>query len=119
MNTFGYLLLSILFNTSSHLFLKKGVVEAKQKNESRQGSTIIGYITQWAIWTGLFFNGMAALFWLIALSAIDLSYAFPFLSLNYILIPIGAMLLYREHLSRTRIIGILVICVGIFFIAIS
>lgn len=121
MNVFTYLLLSIFINTSSHLFLKKGVVTVNGKSvtQESEGSIIKAYIAQPAIWVGILLNGLAAFFWLIALSVVDLSYAFPFLSLNYILIPVGAMLLYKEKLSRSRVIGISIICVGILLIALS
>jgi drug/metabolite transporter (DMT)-like permease len=58
-------------------------------------------------------NGCAAVCWLLALSQLDLSYAAPLLSLNYLLVPIGAFLLFREKVSRQRILAILVICSGV------
>ncbi|MEZ5327195.1 MAG: hypothetical protein R3F19_19265 [Verrucomicrobiales bacterium] len=51
--------------------------------------------------------------WLLALSRLDLSYVAPLLSLNYMLVPVGAFLLFREKVSRQRILAILVICSGV------
>lgn len=117
MNPVNYLLLSVMLNTSSHLFLKKGVVNTVKQPVEASNTVVLKYIMQPAIWAGVLLNGFAAVFWLLALSVSDLSYAFPFLSINYILIPLGAMFLYREKLSRYRIIGIIVICIGLLFIA--
>lgn len=120
MNTIFCLLVSIFFNTSSHFFFKKGVVTATSSGLLLQKKEVIKkYMTQPALWIGLLLNGFAAFFWLIALSLVDLSYAFPFLSLNYIFIPLGAVILFQERLSPARIAGICVICIGLFLIAVS
>lgn len=120
MNTVFCLLLSIFFNTTSHFFFKKGVITANSDGLQLQRIMLIKkYMSQPALWVGLLLNGIAAFFWLIALSLVDLSYAFPFLSLNYIFIPIGAVLLFQERLSTARVVGICVICIGLFLIAVS
>jgi len=119
MNEVFYLLLSVLLNTTSHLLLKRGVLRGTSNVELNNSSSLSTYILIPEIWLGIFFNGLAAICWLFALSGVSLSYAFPFLSLNYILIPLGAMFLYKEPISRVRAIGIMVICIGIFLIALS
>jgi drug/metabolite transporter (DMT)-like permease len=120
MNPLFYVAASILFNTCSHLFLKKGVVKVANLPFTAPSVSLPQvYSTQPAIWIGILLNGIAAFFWLIALSIADLSYAFPFLSINYILIPLGAHLLFKERISRLRLFGIIVICSGVLVIALG
>ena len=123
MNPLYYIFLSIFFNTCSHLLFKKGVVT---KTDSGNGSlatnsatSIIGMLFHPPIFFGLVLSGLAAVFWLFALSHMDLSYVFPFLSLNYILIPVLASIFYKEKLSHARLAGIGIICVGVVLIAFS
>lgn len=51
--------------------------------------------------------------WLIVLSKLDLSYAYPFLAVTYVLVPLLSWLLLGEHVPSMRWIGIAVICVGL------
>lgn len=51
--------------------------------------------------------------WLIVLSKLDLSYAYPFLAVTYVLVPLLSWLFLGEHVPSMRWIGIAVICVGL------
>jgi len=54
---------------------------------------------------------------LFVLSKVELSYAYPFLSLAYVAVAVAAWMLFGEELNASRIGGIALICVGTFFIA--
>lgn len=51
------------------------------------------------------------------LSKVELSFAYPFLSLAYVAVAVFAYLLFREDLNAFRIAGIAFICVGTVLIA--
>jgi drug/metabolite transporter (DMT)-like permease len=54
---------------------------------------------------------------LMALSRVDLSFAYPFLSVSYILVLFAGYFWFGEMINSARIIGVAFICVGTFFIA--
>jgi drug/metabolite transporter (DMT)-like permease len=54
---------------------------------------------------------------LFVLSKVELSYAYPFLSLAYVAVAVFAFFLFREDLNAYRIGGIALICLGTVFIA--
>jgi drug/metabolite transporter (DMT)-like permease len=56
-------------------------------------------------------------FWLIALSRVDLSYAYPFASLNYIFILIASWIILGEQPTPMRLIGVIAICAGVWTIS--
>jgi drug/metabolite transporter (DMT)-like permease len=56
-------------------------------------------------------------FWLVALSRVDLSYAYPFASLNYILVLGASWLMLGERVTASRLVGVLAICVGVWFLS--
>ncbi len=121
MNPHIYLFLSILLVTGSQFLFKMGVNNLATRSTDTK-KTLQDYIMmlfEKNIFLGFALNGMAAVAWLLALSHLELSYVFPFLSLNYILIPIGAHFLFKEKLSLNKSIGIAIICGGIFLIALS
>lgn len=61
--------------------------------------------------------GVATGLWLLALSGLNISYAFPLLSLNYALVALLARLVLKERVLPRRWIAIAVICCGAILIA--
>jgi drug/metabolite transporter (DMT)-like permease len=66
---------------------------------------------------GVFFYILGVLFWLHALSKLDLSYAYPFLALTYVFVAFGSLIFLKEPISLLRWTGILIICIGIFIVS--
>ncbi len=66
---------------------------------------------------GLFLYAISASAWIIVLSRVDLSYAYPFVALNFVLITIVSRLFLSETVPSLRWIGIGVICLGILLVA--
>ena len=59
------------------------------------------------------FTALSGVTWLLAMTKFELSYAYPFVSLSYVLILLLAPLLLNETVSIYKIIGSLVIVLGI------
>jgi len=55
--------------------------------------------------------------WLIAMSKFELSYIYPFLSLNYVIILVGSQLLLGESVSLLRYGSVLLIVIGLVIIS--
>ncbi|PDW04765.1 multidrug resistance protein [Candidatus Viridilinea mediisalina] len=66
---------------------------------------------------GLFVYAVATFFWLVTLSRVDLSVAYPSLSLTQVLVLGVAWLILREEISPLRVAGVLVICLGMLLVA--
>lgn len=54
---------------------------------------------------------------LMALSRVELSFAYPFLSVSYILVLFAGYYWFGETINASRMIGVALICLGTFFIA--
>ena len=52
-----------------------------------------------------------------ALSQVELGYAYPFISLSYVLILIASKALFGEELSAMKLFGVASICLGVLVIA--
>ena len=48
--------------------------------------------------------------------AVEVSFAYPMLFVGYIVNAVAGYYLFQENLSLTRITGILIICVGAYFV---
>jgi drug/metabolite transporter (DMT)-like permease len=66
---------------------------------------------------GLLLYGIGALAWIAVLSRMDLSYAYPFLALNFVLITLVSVLFLGESVPGIRWFGLAFICVGIVLVA--
>ena len=66
---------------------------------------------------GLVLYGVGALAWIAVLARVDLSVAYPFLAMNFVLITISSYFLLGETVPAMRWFGVLVICSGILLVA--
>jgi len=57
--------------------------------------------------------------WLIVLSKLDLSFAYPLLALSYCLVPALSQYYFGEHVSPVRWLGIGIICLGVGVVGVS
>jgi multidrug transporter EmrE-like cation transporter len=114
-----FLLISVLLGVVGQLLLKAGA--------SQVGPLGLGPLQPLGvarrlvgtplIWAGLGIYGAGTLFWLIALSRVELGYAYPFLSLSYVMIVACSWLLLGESVSRRRLLGVAAICCGVAVVA--
>ncbi len=79
--------------------------------------------TAWRVLTtpmvliGLASYGLGAVAWLVVLSRLDLSFAYPFLALNFVLITLASRFVLGEAVPPLRWIGVLIICCGVMVVA--
>jgi len=59
----------------------------------------------------LIFGG--SIFWLAIISRVQLSYAYPMLSLGYVFVVLSSWLLLNEHFQPMRLLGVLIIVLGV------
>jgi multidrug transporter EmrE-like cation transporter len=69
------------------------------------------------ILAGLGLYVVSVVFWILALSRVDVSIAYPMLSVGYIVSAMAGWLLFAENLSATRVAGIFIIIAGVWLVA--
>ena len=74
-------------------------------------------ISQPFIVVGLLVFAISAFFWIVALSRVELSYAYPMVGLSYALIFLFSWLFFGENISLIRILGMIIIAIGVFVIS--
>jgi len=112
-----------LFAATSQVFYKKVV----DQNGSHHPLIYISDYFRFAIgilkhplaWAGLGFMVFSTIFWLMALSAGDLSLVFPLGSIQYVLVLVGSKLFLKEKIDSMRLLGTVLIATGIVVISIS
>ena len=69
--------------------------------------------TDFLIFSGLLSAFLAALFWMAAMSKFPLSFAYPFMSLAFVLVVFLSVIFFNEELGVTKLVGVGLILVGI------
>ncbi|MBU9673421.1 EamA family transporter [Planococcus sp. CP5-4] len=115
----NYLL--ILLNTMilvSGQFLWKFGMTGKDDSFSSVGAIIKLMLSPYIV-TGLTMYGFATVLWLFILTRVPLSVAYPIQSLAYVFAVFGAYFIFNEPLSMMKILGVLMIMIGVSFIGFS
>lgn len=61
-----------------------------------------------------FFSGVS---WMLTMTKFEISYAYPFISLNYILVLGAGFLVFNETISTVKIVGSTLVVLGIIIIS--
>ena len=81
------ILTGVLLNAAAQLVLKKGMsqIGSIQVDINSILTMVLKASTNIYVWSGLIFYVISFVVWLMVLSRVEVSYAYPFLSIGYIL----------------------------------
>lgn len=63
---------------------------------------------------GVIFFGLSFLLWIKVLTKSELSYAYPMVSLSYVIVGIASAVFFNESITANKILGIGAIVLGVF-----
>ncbi len=112
------ILAGVLLNAVAQLALKQGMRTIGHfvfNLESMMGAGISAMLNPFIL-SGLFCYVLSVGIWLLVLSRVEVSYAYPLLSFGYIVTALAGRYCFNEAMGLTRGAGILVICVGVWMI---
>ena len=109
------LLVAILFGVTGQLLLKQGMSRRPEFGLRDLGGLardfhILGGFCCYVIGTLLYFQVLASL---------DLSLAYPTVSLGYVLVTFMSRLLFKESVTRTQWVAVLMICAGVVLVGLG
>jgi drug/metabolite transporter (DMT)-like permease len=115
----SFIFFTILFTVYSQLIMRWQVSLAGPLPHST--SAQIGYVTEllfnpWVV-SGIGATFLAGVSWMLAMTKFEISYAYPFVSLNYILVLATGFLFFQETMSITKLAGSALVIAGIIVIA--
>lgn len=119
MGTIGVIITSVLLNCMAQLCMKKGMMMVGEIIGGLHGfATMIPRMaTNIYLWISAGCYLISIVLWLVVLSKVDVSYAYPFLSIGYILSAVVGYFVFHEAVTPIRISGIIVICIGVVLIS--
>jgi multidrug transporter EmrE-like cation transporter len=114
------ILTCVIIGVFGQLLMKKGMnsignVDLKELFSQR----IFSIVFQRYVFIGIALYILASIIWLAVLSKAELSFAYPLIGIGYIFTSILAWLFFGEKLTLIRVLGILLICSGVYLIVLK
>lgn len=116
---FVYILMTVLLTVFGQLVFKwrmdmKGALPEGTWNKAQY--IFFAYLDPWII-SGFMAAFLASMFWSITLTKFELSFAYPFTSLSFILVLFLSTLLFKEPFTMNKLLGVLLIIGGLIIIS--
>jgi multidrug transporter EmrE-like cation transporter len=109
----------IILNITAQFILKRAMVDLGEFHVVEGWMDYIFSMANIEIIGGLLLYGVSIGFWLACLSKLDLSFAYTAATVQYVLVYWGGWYLFGEALSQERIVGLVVIFVGVVVISLD
>lgn len=111
------ILISVLLNCAAQLCIRKGMLIVGEIGMTGLVQNLGNMLTNLWLWAAMFCYAISILMWMAVLSKVEVSFAYPFLSVGYVVAALVGYYFFGESLTLTRIAGIIVICIGVYLIS--
>ncbi len=117
--SFSLIFTGVMLNAAAQILMKAGTNAVGHFDFSVANILPIGWklATEWHIVAALFCYALSVVIWILALSRVPVSIAFPMLSMAYVVNAVAAYYLLGEAFSPTKLAGMTVIIVGVVIIS--
>jgi drug/metabolite transporter (DMT)-like permease len=117
------ILFTVVTNAAAQILLKKGMLAFGSLAVPNGIGSIVGtafsvVFSPW-VFAGLCMFVVSMASHLVVLSRVELSFAYPFLSLAYVIVAVYAFFIFGEDVGVARVAGIALIMAGTVFISMS
>jgi multidrug transporter EmrE-like cation transporter len=107
---FGFL----AFAVCGQLTVKmRAIVHATAPRQSGQLDYLFLMFTDWRVLAALAATFLGGVCWLLAIQRLEIGYAYPFVGLTFVIVPVSSAILFGEPLPPLRLFGLLLIAAGI------
>ena len=117
--SFALIFAGVMLNAAAQILMTAGTNAVGHFEFSMENVLPIGLrlATEWHIVTALFCYAFSVVVWIVALSRVPVSIAFPMLSMAYVVNAIAAWYLLGEPFNPTKLIGMGVIILGVIILS--
>ncbi|MBD3156000.1 MAG: EamA family transporter [Candidatus Aenigmarchaeota archaeon] len=117
MNVLAIVGIVVVMGVSAQIFMKRGMNEVGEVSLKEMISPkIFNVFLNKFVFVGVALYGLSSVLYLVAISMEDVSFVYPLIGSAYILTTVFAWIFFREKVTTMKIIGILLISVGAYFV---
>lgn len=114
------ILASVSLGALAQVSLKRGM-SAQAVQQALAGNELLGKVLAVGlsplVIVGIGLYGLSMVVWLLVLARVDVSQAYPFVGLGFVLTLGAGVIVLGEPLTATRVAGVLLVAAGVFFLA--
>lgn len=111
------IIIAILLGGIGQALIKYGVTNIE--TGSGLVATAIRLMLSPGVLAGLFSYAVSSVFYVMVVRSKGLSFAYPFVAVNQVIVFLLAWLLFREAIPPLRAVGFVAVCIGVTLIALS
>ena len=113
------ILFTVLTNFSSQIMLKHGMssMDRLELSPATLLPTVFSVVFNPWVFAGLLMMVISMGSHLFVLSRVEISFAYPFLGLSFVLITLWGFFMLGEDVNVWRLMGVLLICAGVVLVA--
>ena len=117
--SFGLIFTGVMLNAAAQILMKAGTNRIGYFEFAMENILPIGWklATEWHIVGALFCYALSVVIWILALSRVPVSIAFPMLSMAYVVNAVAAWYLLGAAFNPTKLVGMGVIILGVIIIS--
>jgi len=111
--------ISVTISAVAQVTLKQGMSSSAVQQSFADGwlEIVIAVASNLYVWLGLIFYALDAVLWLGVLAKIDVSIAYPFVGLGFILTALFGVFILGEAFSIIRFVGTCLVVLGVILVA--
>lgn len=116
---FALILASVALSALGQTCFKAGVGRVSFAESAGLLQKSLGLLLSPFVLSGLAFYGVGTVLWLFALRRMDLSLAYPFVAMSFVMVAASGVLFLGETLTVTRVLGMALIISGLLVMALG
>ncbi|MFH1865187.1 MAG: EamA family transporter, partial [Candidatus Eisenbacteria bacterium] len=106
------IILAVMLGATGQIVMKKGMQIYGEVSATSVWAQLIPILKTPQVAIGFLCYGISAVLWIAVVSNVDLSLAYPMVSLAYVIVFVASWLLLGEQISALRLVGLLIIVAG-------
>ena len=110
-----FILSSVLCSSLAHVSLK--LAAPRFGFDGTAGEVLLRLLGNGWLVAGVGLHATALVLWTLGLKRAELSYAYPFIALGFVLVALLSWSVFHESLSPTRLVGLALIVTGVLIVA--
>lgn len=114
----GLILVSVFLGAIGQVLVKYGASGLQLNFTGRYLiESMFSILRNIPVMCGIISYGVSFLLWIKVLSKVELSYAYPMVSIGYIITMIFSYFIFKENISFIRFLGVIFIIIGVILVA--
>lgn len=109
--------ISVFLNCFGQLLIRKGMTNLPPISFHTLYNILFLMLQNLWLWLAIFCYIISLIIWMIVLSRVEVSYAFPLGSFGYVIVAVAGYFFLDENVTFLRFLGISIICLGVYVVS--